>query len=48
MVSYQNQLRSLKQRVSGDRGKRPGSLSSPMAGNVFIQLALFEVNSPLK
>lgn len=49
MVSYKNQPRSLKERrLEMDGGTWPGSLSSCVAGNVFIEVANFEVDSSLE
>lgn len=36
MVSYRNQLGSLKLRSLGQKGGQPGSLRCGVAGNVFI------------
>ena len=47
MVSYQNQPSSLKQRRLS-WGREPGSLSSCVAGNVFIQDSPLEVDTSLK
>ena len=44
IVSYQNQPRFLKQK-SLSQVREPGSLSCHVAGSVFVEIAVFEVDA---